>query len=301
LKEKRFGDGARSERTNHSLGEEILFAPSLYGERVLELCQDAFVPVYERVGRRYWNNGIYADVKHPYYMANHDLGLGEYYVPTVLNGENIIQTHRIVVSVQPELDTESFEREVQRLAKPLRTPLGKIDSETLFIIAPKISEKQRSRLRRLGKKAYIRNRRFGYRFATPIITESPEIAVKKLMERLTHFWQKRVKAFLERVKLQAWMYDYKVKNLLSNTILVLEEYDSNIKHSLRSMVAHLLFFEERLREAFRGIGRLNGLKMRVFAVSERISSMLSLLDEHDKRKVLAKLEECLALSCVGRG
>jgi len=278
----------------------------MFAERFLELCQERFATLYRRVSERFWNNSVYGYVKRAYYMCRFDIGVAGYHVPTTVNGEGFPQENYIAIAVLPELDQQIFDEEVKRLSRPLSPCLGLLDSITIFVVAPKASKEQRRRL--AGKpwkerlNLFLKNRRMGNIFAYPIICSSPEIAFKKLMDRLVNFWKKRVKGFLDSLKIQPYQYDYREENLLSNTYnsicRVLENYDRQIVHCLRSMVAHFVYFRDGLREAMRAIGSLNMLKNRAFNVQRRLNVALDVLEPKTREQVVSKLEEILLLTCV---
>jgi hypothetical protein len=256
----------------------------------LELCQHYFATLHGRVSAPVWNNGIYGYVKRAYYTCKFDVGVAEYYVPTVLNGENFMQCHRIVVVVLPELDKETYEGEIVRLISPLSPPLGFIDSTTIFVVAPKPTHKQALMVKKEKFKAMLKIKRVAGCFAIPIISPVPEIAFKKLMGHIKNFWEKRVKAFLDRLKIQPWMYDYKVKNLISNTLTVLENYDSQITYCLKSMVAHLVYFMDGFSDALKTIAGIG--------MAKEFAEMLKGLKPPMREKVLIRLQECLQATHV---
>ncbi|MEM2567311.1 MAG: hypothetical protein QXR84_08840 [Candidatus Bathyarchaeia archaeon] len=245
---------------------------SLYVEfagRFFELVQDAFARVYRNVSEKFWNNGVYASVRQAYYTCNFNVGFGEYYIPTVLDSEGFMHFHRVVVVVLPELESEIYEAEIKRVLVPSCRPMGVIDSTTIFIVAPRGTRRHRLRVFLEKFKAMLKIKRpsptMRDTLVIPIIHPEPEIAFKKLMTHVSHFWNVRVKRFVEALKLQPYQYDYKLENLLSITLKVIENYSSQIIHCLRSMVAHLLWFTGRLKEALKRIGALNILKAKVFA------------------------------------
>jgi hypothetical protein len=273
-------------------------AEGLFAEKFIEHCQDTFVPIYRRVSEQYWNNSIYGNVRRPYYMCNHDVGLAEYYVPTVLNGDGFVQKHRIVVSVLPELDMNIYESEVGKLTKPLSTPMGIIDSTTIFVVAPKVTRQHAFKVWKEKFKAMLKIKRVAGCFAIPIIHPDPEIAFKKLLSHLTNFWNKRIKAFLDKLKIQAWQYDYNFKNIVSLLPKVIENYSNQIVYCLRSMIAHFAYFEDCLKGAFKRLGELSMLKMRIFDTARRLAETVSLLDVRERLKITERFEECLAVTCV---
>ncbi len=109
-----------------------------YAERILERFQGLFVPMFRRVHEPLWNNSVYAYVRRPYYYVDWDQGLAEYYVPTVLDGENRMHYYRVVVSVYPYLDRGTVKVEAGRLEVPFTSPAGVIDSESVFLVAPEV-------------------------------------------------------------------------------------------------------------------------------------------------------------------
>lgn len=240
-----------------------------FASRFLELVQDAFARVYRNVSEKFWNTGVYSSVRQAYYTCNFDVGFGEYYVPTVMDSEGFMHFHRVVVVVLPELEEEIYEEEVKRVLVPSYRPMGVIDSTTIFIVAPRGTRRHRLRVF-LGKfKAMLKIKRpsplHRNTLAIPIIHPDPEIAFKKLMTHVSHFWNVRVKRFVEALKLHPYQYDYKLENLLSITLKVIENYSNRIIHCLRSMVSHLLWFAGKLKEALNRIGALNILKSKVLA------------------------------------
>jgi hypothetical protein len=257
----------------------------LFAERFMELCQDWFAPLYRRVSEPLWNNGIYANVRRAYYTCRFDVGVAEYYVPTVLNGEGFMQCHRIVVMVLPELDKDRYEGEIVRLISPLSEPLGIIDSTTIFVVAPKVTRQHAFKVWKEKFKAMLKIKRIAGCFAIPIVSSAPEVAFKKLLGHLKNFWEKRVKAFLDKLKIQPWQYSYKIKNILSSTLKVIENYDSQIIYCLKSMVAHLTYFEDGFKEMIKTIAGIN--------LAKEFTEVLKSLKPAMQAKVIVELQECL--------
>jgi hypothetical protein len=288
---KSFGLHSRKEMMSlmkeHYVAYDIAFA-----NRFMELCQDYFATLYGRVSAPVWNNSIYGYVKRAYYTCNFDVGVAEYYVPTVLNGENFMQCHRIVVVVLPELDKETYESEIVRLISPLSPPLGFIDSTTIFVVAPKVTRKHALMVLKEKFKAMLKIKRVAGCFAIPIVSPVPEIAFKKLISHIKNFWEKRVKAFLDRLKIQPWMYDYKIENIISITVdylkRVIEKYNSQIIHSLRSMIAHFTYFSNCVVKAAKSIGRLSMLKAKLL----RFAEMMPFLEPEKREEIFMKIQEC---------
>ena len=119
---------------------EVIFPHGAYAESILEKLQDVFAPMFRGVHERFWGSGVYACVRRPYIHVDWDQGLAEYYVPTALNGENIMQYHRIVVSIYPYMDHGLEKSELVRLKMPIKPPAGRIDSESIILVAPKVSD-----------------------------------------------------------------------------------------------------------------------------------------------------------------
>jgi len=266
----------------------------LYADRFMELLQDWFATLYKRVSQQYWNNGVYCSVRRGYYMCSFDNAVAEYYIPTALNGENIMQFHRVAVSVLPEVDGELYDCEVRRLIKPFTSPAGIIDSVSIFVVAPKVTLMHALRVKRLKLKAMLKIKRLNGAFIIPIVSPIPEVAFKKLAEHIVNFWSRRVQAFLSKLKIQPWQYEYKIENILSITpnyfSRVIEKYNRQIIHVLRSMVAHLLYFRRMLSEALKSIGELNMMKAKI----SRLAEIIHVLEPRDRGELIAKIEECIA-------
>ncbi|MCD6325146.1 hypothetical protein J7L97_02530 [Candidatus Bathyarchaeota archaeon] len=260
-----------------------------YVDGLMELLQEDFAPIHKRVTEYYWNNNVYGNVKRPYGYYDFDQGIREAYIPTVLNGENLMQFNRIVMSILPELDEEIYEGEIKRLLRPFTSPMGIIDSTTIFIVAPKCTEEHRRKVARLKRKAMLRTKRYGSTFVYPIISPIPEVAFRKIKAAIVRFWEHRIKKFLEKLKVQPYQYDYKFENIITNTIQVLERYNKQIINNLKSMVAHFLWFKKHLKIALQKIAELSLLKQKVFKTAEKIASILDVLPAEDREELVLKV------------
>ena len=207
----------------------------VFVEELVEMLMDTFAPMYQKVYRPLWNNGVYGEVKRPYYYVDHDSGILEFYVPTCLNGEGFMQYNRIVVRILPELDLKVWNSERRSLEHPFTSPAGLIDSESIFLVAPSTTEKWKMRFeaekrmevakffkekgldrnpRRLTKEelkelrnrrrsVYWRNMLRGRRHRRQrgymtyfIIRDSAHQAFIAIMERLRKFWKDGLRVYL---------------------------------------------------------------------------------------------------------
>jgi len=283
-----------------------LLKTSPYGvfvEELVEMLMDTFAPMYQKVYRPLWNNGVYSEVKRPYYYVDHDSGILEFYVPTCLNGEGFMQYNRIVVRVLPELDLEVWNSERRSLEHPFTSPAGLIDSESIFLVAPSATEEWKRRfeaekrmevarffrekgldrnprrltseeleeLRRRKHSVFWRVKvRGGIRHRNKkgymtyfIIRKSAQQAYMAIMQRLKKFWEKRVKGLLEKVNVEPYHYDYKLENIPSTNGPLIEWVYPTIKHNLHSMVKTFIWFRDAVKSALREIKALALLKSRV--------------------------------------
>jgi len=273
---------------------ELEYKPfGLFADRLMEIAQDWFATLYKRVSQQYWNNGVYGCVKRPYYMCNFDDAIAEYYVPTALNCESFMQFHRIVISILPEIDEAIYESELKRLLIPFTSPMGLIDSTTIFVISPKVTNKHKLKVKLLKHKAMLKIKRNGRTFIIPIVSHIPEIAFKKIVKHIVNFWHKRIQAFLNALKIQPWQYGYKVENVLSITInyfnRVIEKYNPQIIHVLRSMVAHFTYFKNCLTETLKSIGKINEMKAKL----SRFAEIVHVLEPAKRLEIMSKIEECI--------
>jgi len=277
---------------------KLLFKP--YQERLFELVQDYFVPMYNKIDRKLWNNQIYASVKRPYYTTLFEYGIAEYYIPTTNNVDGGVQYYRVAFAVVPKLDEGKYENACEFVKRPLSTPPGKVDSTTIFVVGREVTEEHKRKVREQGKKAMLKIKQKGDCFCIPIVAPSPEVAFRKIMKHISHFWDGRVKAFLEKLGVQPWIYGGRIKNLLAllrnNTIKVIERVSETIKHSLESMVAHLVYFMDGLSMTQKLIAKLNMAIQRVHETAKQVAERVSLLNPFDRERVLAKLQECLIIA-----
>jgi len=265
----------------------------LFADRFMEMAQDWFATLYQRVSQQYWNNGVYGSVKRGYYMCNFDDAVAEYYIPTALNGENFMQFHRIAVSILPEVDEDIYDGEARRLITPFTSPAGIVDSVTIFVVAPKVTKSHALKVKQLKHKAMLKIKRKGKAFIIPIVSPIPEVAFKRFADHIANFWHKRIQAFLNTLKIQPWQYGYKIENIISITLnhfnRVIEKYNPQIIHVLRSMVAHFTYLRGCVVEAVKSVGKLNIMKAKI----SRFAEMIHVLEPFKREEILAKIEECM--------
>lgn len=214
-----------------------------FSDSIIGIGATAFSPMYTRIFKQYWDNTFYARMKRNYYYSSFEDGILEYYIPTFMDVEQNMKYHRIVITVIPELDQETFMGEAEKLNRNHFTlgPAGTVDSTTIAIIAPK-----------LKKRGFIRSRRLkGNVLACPIISKVPEIAMRRLLQILQGFYEGRIKAMISAFNLDRCLSTW--RGSLNSTLLyiinsILEKISSDIANGLRCLLHSLNWLSYKLKE-----------------------------------------------------
>jgi len=236
--------------TNPNLETEVF---GYYCDRVLELCNHAFSPMYYRVFKRYWHDGkVMARMARNYCATDWENGVYEVYIPVRerLDGANM-QYYRIVVKVVPEVDPWIARDEAKRLSEnPLYPPLGVVDSELVAIVAPRRKARGFIRgFRHIQKRGYL---------TAVIISKVPEFTFKRLLTLITNFLKTRINKLLEKLHLENWQKDYVSEDRLYYIISnIIERFSYGIAVTLRSLSHSLSWLLAKLKTVFREIGLQN--------------------------------------------
>mgnify|MGYP001226687364 CR=1 FL=1 len=167
-----------------------------------------------RVFKEYWSNSYHNAMPKPYYSSNIEESMIEFYIPTFSDHDGSVKYHRIILKTVPVLDKKIFRNEADKLKSThLLKPNGRIDSETIIVVAQQLSEEAKAL--RLRYKAYkevdpktkntwfLRGRKTfqGY-FEMPVIAREPERCLKRILVRLAKFYRERLTKFLEPYHLE---------------------------------------------------------------------------------------------------
>jgi len=199
----------------YKLNDDVFEA---FSDRVIELCNHAFSPLYHRVFKRYWNNGIFARMRRLYVSSDIASGYYEFYIPTFEDADYNMKYYRVVIQVVPELDQELL----MNLGSWLRAhrsvkPAGIVDSELVCIVAMRRTEEAR-RKREYIRAIYLKP---GHRIS-PVIKSDPEVCVKRILEMMVTFIKARLKALLKKLRL------YRLRSGYCNDDIVYYSMVSNI-------------------------------------------------------------------------
>jgi hypothetical protein len=165
-----------------------------FSERIISLSNHLFSTAYNRVYRRYWDNGDYARMKRPYCTTEWETGFYETYIPTLADPERNMKYYRVAVKAVEALDDSTLEDAKRDAIVRRNIPAGIIDSELLAVVAHHRAQPKFYHGRRLG----------GYRYLAIIICRSPEEAMRRLLRIVTNFIRKRIRALLDAFHLDDW-------------------------------------------------------------------------------------------------
>jgi len=252
----------------------------LFSDRVIELCNHVFSPMYRRVFKKYWDNSVFARMRRPYFESDIQDGYYEIYIPTFedIEGWNM-RYYRIVVRTVPELDKETLREESLKLRRTRvangRGAAGRIDSELIIIVAPKRSDEARKQKQFLrAYRTYPRVKGF---LTAPVINPDPETCAERIVRIISNFLKRRIKALLRSFRLER-LYDqyYREERLYySNIVFILEKISLSIANAVKCLSHSLNWLSNKLRHIRKEIVR----QRRIWDVLREIKKLKPLLEE----------------------
>ena len=250
----------------------LKFAPDsafgLYTDRVLELANATFSPMYTRIFEECWDNSMDARMTRNYCITKWSEGIYEVYVPTFarVDGGNL-GFWRIIIKVLPEIDTQAAHEQGIDCFEQHIKPAGVVDSELICLVAPRKSARAWRRKEKLIR-GFKQEPKPGY--LTGVFIGPPEICMLRIGKVIANFLKKRIKALLEKLNLEPWQYDYKGHEHLyyTNICNVIESFSYLIATSLRCLSHSLNWILMKMRGLKQEIGRQNMLKMAISKVFE---------------------------------
>lgn len=228
-----------------------------YADKILQFCNETFSTMYHNIFKRYWHDGtFYAKMSQSYASTDRENGLYEFYVPTRDDPSGCMAYYRIAVKVVPELDSQTARQESLLVQKPMRTPMGYIDSELIALVTPKLKSRGFIRgFRHKPKKGYL---------TASIITKVPEIAFKRLLTLIQNFLERRIKALLETLDIPQWKLNYKEASLLyyvEEATYIIERFSHAIASTIRCFSHSLSWVKGKIKSVLHEIGVQNMTKL----------------------------------------
>jgi len=254
-----------------------------YKQRVMDLLLGIFSGLYHEVSELLWNDERFmAYVRRSYGFYDHDLGVLEQYLPTALNGENLMQFLRAIVKIVPEMDQEEFKRIGRGLRQPYTKPMGFQDSEMIFVVS---------------KRGYARGFRHGYIRAYmtfAIVDKSPERAAYRILTRMISHLKKRLDAFVRSLKLPIWMVErllYEVRKGKKFSLLynLKQRFSLTVMTILENFIATINFLANKLRWIGRELGKKTQLKNAAYKLREIQKSLFGIKDAEEIREGVNRL------------
>jgi len=163
-----------------------------YASEVLNLVADEFSPAYRHVFSPYWNNSFEARARRNYARAYWEDGIYEVYFPVMAHQEMNMRYYRVVVKVVPEISQGEAKELAIDLMKPRQKPNGIIESESIFIVAPK----------RKGWTHGFRHVRLPGHQTCIIVDRNPLRAFQTLKKLIAKFVESKLKGILRKFGLQ---------------------------------------------------------------------------------------------------
>jgi len=169
------------------------FAFGQYVDEVLELAADVFGPAYRYVFAPYWNTSYEARIRQHYANVFWNECVYEVYLPVAAHMEMNMRYYRIVIKVVPEISQTQAKELAVELSKPIVKPNGIVDSETIFIVAP----------RRKGWTHGFKHLPLKGHQTCILINKNPYEIFKLLKRLIWRFLESRLNALLRKFNLQA--------------------------------------------------------------------------------------------------
>lgn len=191
-----------------------------FKECFLERAQQTFVPMYRKVHEKYYNNTVFSLMKRPYVYCSFEEGVAEYYIPTLINPENMLQYHRIVIKTFEVLEEQKIRDEVKNLKKQIQKAPGIVDSETIILAARKTNVRKIIR-------GFRHNLMAKGRMTLIVVAEKPKAAWLRALSLIKKFWSLRAKKLGETLKVGCEL----LSALLTNDI-----NSSSIKNSINKII-----------------------------------------------------------------
>lgn len=263
-----------------------------FNDRVIGLSATSFSPMYRRVFEKYWRNAMFHKMPRAYNYSNYEEGIFEFYLPTFDRLEEGVNYQRIVIKTLPGLDPEIMEEEAKKLRRQRfvchgRGPNGRIDSESIFLVAPRLSpeglakwqeDKRRERVGLKPKKEWVCRAKHPHpgTMIMPIINRLPESCVKRMLVLLANFLQKRLNALLKTFNLSPSTHFGKQHPLYYiHSINIIETISLTLSNTIKCISHAINWFRLKIKQIYGEIGRQNTIIM----VARKIGEIKPLLRE----------------------
>jgi hypothetical protein len=231
-----------------------------FSDRVLELLNHLYAPMYKHVFKRYWNNSMYARMRQNYSDTDFKGAVFETNIPTSENVEVNMQYFGITVKVLPEIDKETLRDEFQTWEhKQLVKPVGVLDSRLIAFVSPHLSARARH-----DKKKWPRGFRYraGHMCAV-IVSDVPEVCVKRLQVLVANFLKKRVRKLLESVNLDQLVAKEESVYYQRYVVGIIEEFSLSLGNMLQCLSRSLAWILKGAEFVLREVGRQNMIRLHI--------------------------------------
>lgn len=196
-----------------------------FTDQLLQHANTTFSTLHHKFLKEIWgDNNTTRKLHHNQVYTNWQEGTYECYIPTRDSTEFNLEFMRVAIQVQPLNSNDSKHQEAYKLAEPIKTPHGKIESELLILIAPHQD--------RWGLvKGFKHRNKPGY-FTAVFTNTSPDIIWKRVLDHITNFIQKRLDGLMKSLKIEPWIWKWhQQKEHLSLYYSILEHFSFVIRQS----------------------------------------------------------------------
>jgi len=262
------------------------FLLGTYTDKILGYANQTFATLHHKFLKEIWgDNKTTAKLHHNQCQTNWQNGTFEVYIPTRDNVNYNLSYYRIAIQVLPFNSNQTKKAEAYKLMKPLKQPLGEIESELLILIAP--------RQDRWGLVRGFKHRNKPGHFTAVFTNRSPEIVWKRILDHVHNFIAKRLDGLMRALGFETWVWKWLLKknDNCSNISRIIERFSFSIRQSVETFVRLIRHFTDKMRVVLGEIGVQN---VALSKTTREIREEIQILQKALKMKIEQEVQvDCL--------
>ena len=234
----------------------MVYSQQNFTDQILQHANETFSTLHHKFLKEIWGNNTTTNKLHSNQVfTDWQKGIYEVYIPTRDSVDYNLEYSRIAIQILPMISNETKHQEAYKLSNPIKTPLGKIESEFLILIAP------RQHHWGLVKGFKHRNKK-GY-FTGIFVNASPDIIWKRVLDQITNFFEKRLNGLFDSLGFERWVWKWAQNKDISLYYRVLERFSYVIQQSAFTFLRLWQHFIQKMKHVLNEIGIQNIAKQAV--------------------------------------
>jgi hypothetical protein len=225
------------------------FSMPNFTDEILAHANTTFSTLHKKFLKEIWGDNKTTNKLHSNQVyTDWQNGRYEVYIPTRDSVDFNLEYARVAIQVLPMVSNDSKYQEAYDLSVPIKTPLGKIESEFLILIAP--------RQDRWGLvKGFKHRAKPGY-FTGIFVNGSADICWKRVLDQITNFFEKRLNGLFDSLGFERWVWKWlqaKEPTLLYYS-RILEHFSVVIQQSAFTFINLWQHFIKQMKHVLNEIG-----------------------------------------------